>query len=103
MHTWYSNQGPATNAKIDDINRKMWAAVQEGSVAVHCLAGIHRAACIMACHFLYRHYCLGHTHIPADTRDIYRKMISVRPHVSPAYEDILRGYEAHVKTKRGRA
>ena len=25
-----------------------------GSVAVHCLAGIHRAACIVACHFLFR-------------------------------------------------
>mmetsp|Transcript_34020 Transcript_34020/g.102698 ORF Transcript_34020/g.102698 Transcript_34020/m.102698 type:complete len:312 (+) Transcript_34020:968-1903(+) len=100
VHTWFSDQGARTNKKIDDINEKMWAAVQEGTVAVHCLAGIHRAACIMACHFLYRHYVLGHKHIPCDTADIYRKMISVRPHVSPAYEDILRGYEKYLKAGR---
>ena len=48
----------------------------------------------------YRHYVLGHKHIPCDTADIYRKMISVRPHVSPAYEDILRGYEKYLKAGR---
>ena len=52
--------------------------------------------------FLYRHYVLGHTSVPCDTADIYRKMQSVRPHVSPAYEDILRGYEAYVKQKASR-
>lgn len=95
----YSNRGQEINKKIDAINEAMWAAVQEGTVAVHCLAGIHRAACIMACHFLYRYYILGQKHIPHNTTDIYKKMISVRPHVSPAYEDILRGYEAYLKTK----
>jgi hypothetical protein len=51
---------------------------------------------ITACHFLYRHHVLGHTNIPCDEAEIYRKLISVRPHVSPAYQDILRGYKAHV-------
>ena len=70
-----------------------------GSVAIHCLAGIHRAAMITACHFLWRHHVLGHTSISCDWADVYRKLISVRPHVSPAYEDILRGYEAHLLGK----
>ena len=40
----------------------MWATLQGGgTVAIHCLAGIHRAAMITACHFLYRHHVLGHT------------------------------------------
>ena len=97
VHTWYSTDRERTNQKIDRINERMWATLQEGgTVAIHCLAGIHRAAMITACHFLYRHHVLGHTNIPCDEAEIYRKLISVRPHVSPAYQDILRGYKAHV-------
>ena len=97
VHTWYSTDRERTNQKIDRINERMWATLQQGgTVAIHCLAGIHRAAMITACHFLYRHHVLGHTNIPCDEAEIYRKLISVRPHVSPAYQDILRGYKAHV-------
>ena len=97
VHTWYSTDRERTNQKIDRINERMWATLQAGgTVAIHCLAGIHRAAMITACHFLYRHHVLGHTNIPCDEAEIYRKLISVRPHVSPAYQDILRGYKAHV-------
>lgn len=102
VHKWYSSRGANINAKIDAINEATWDALQRGTVAVHCLAGIHRAACIAACMFLYRHYVLGHAHVPADAADIYRKLQSVRPHVSPAYEDILRGYEAYLKQKARR-
>ena len=102
VHRWYSNDAVAVHKKIDAINEAMWAAIQEGTVAVHCLAGIHRAACIMACHFLYRFYVLGHKSVPHATADIYKKMISVRPHVSPAYEDILAGYEKYLQRKTRR-
>lgn len=103
VHRWfgYSQAGQDTvNRKIDTINEAMWEAVQKGTVAVHCLAGIHRAACIMACHFLYRRHVLGHASVPGDTSDIYEKMMSVRPHVSPAYAHILRGYESYLKGKK---
>ena len=66
------------------------------------LAGIHRAACITACHFLYRHYTLGHSDVPSKVEDIYRLLQSVRPAVSPAYVDILREYEKHVKSGAAR-
>lgn len=83
VHKWYG--GGSTVEKNHAIQAAMWEHLQGGgSVAVHCLAGIHRAACIVACHFLYRHHVLGHAHVPGDTDDIYRKLQSVRPHVSPA-------------------
>ncbi|KAJ8609551.1 hypothetical protein CTAYLR_006020 [Chrysophaeum taylorii] len=96
IHRWFSNMS-ASIEKNDAIQRAIWHHLQHGSVAIHCLAGIHRAAVVTACHFLFRHYSLGHKDIPADFGDIYRKLRSVRPAVSPAYLDILRRYEAHVK------
>jgi hypothetical protein len=102
VHRWYSSDNGAVHGKIDAINEAMWAGIQEGTVAVHCLAGIHRAACIMACHFLYRYYVLGHADVPHDKADIYKKMMSVRPHVRPAYEDILNSYEKYLQRKTRR-
>jgi len=98
LHKWYSFGGASTADKNDAIQRAIWAHLEQGgSVAVHCLAGIHRAACIVACQFLFRHYVLGHKHVPNEVDDIYRKLQSVRPHVSPAYLHILKEYEAHVR------
>ena len=95
-HTWYSTDRERTNQKIDRINERMWATLREGgTVAIHCLAGIHRAAMITACHFCTD--VLGHTTHRGDEAEIYRKLISVRPHVSPAYQAyVLRGYKAPV-------
>ena len=94
VHKWYA-RGDSVVQKNDAVQREIWKALQTGTVAVHCLAGIHRAACIVACHFLYRHYQLGHAHVPCDCSEIYNKLQQVRPAVSPAYLDILRNYEAH--------
>ena len=55
-------------------------------------------ACIVACHFLFRHFVLGHD-VPHEPKDIYRKLQSVRKHVSPAYEHVLQTYAAHVQGK----
>mmetsp|Transcript_84097 Transcript_84097/g.167845 ORF Transcript_84097/g.167845 Transcript_84097/m.167845 type:complete len:138 (-) Transcript_84097:64-477(-) len=100
VHTWHSFDGTPSVDKNDQIQAAIWAHLQAGnSVAVHCLAGIHRAACIVACHFLYRYHTLGHTHVPHVTDDIYRKLISVRPAVAPAYLHVLQEYEAHVTKK----
>lgn len=96
VHRWRAKTA-GTIEKNDAIQRAIWHHLQHGSVAVHCLAGIHRAACIVACHFLFRHYVLGHSHIPAQCSDIYAKLQSVRPAVSPAYLDILRSYESYCK------
>ena len=43
------------NDANDAIQEAIWAQLQRGTVAVHCLAGIHRAACIVACHYLWRY------------------------------------------------
>ena len=79
VHNWWRAGAAATVEHNDAIQRAIWRHLRGGgSVAVHCLAGIHRAACIVACHFLYRHHTLGHAEVPADAADIYAKLISVR-------------------------
>eukprot|EP00405_Crypthecodinium_cohnii_P008666 CAMPEP_0206427420 /NCGR_PEP_ID=MMETSP0324_2-20121206/5025_1 /ASSEMBLY_ACC=CAM_ASM_000836 /TAXON_ID=2866 /ORGANISM="Crypthecodinium cohnii, Strain Seligo" /LENGTH=325 /DNA_ID=CAMNT_0053892687 /DNA_START=16 /DNA_END=993 /DNA_ORIENTATION=- len=96
VHTWFS--GPSAE-KNHQIQCAIWQHLEQGgSVAVHCLAGIHRAACIVACQFLFRYHVLGHTHVPHEVDDIYRKLKSVRPHVSPAYQRVFQEYEVYVKS-----
>lgn len=68
---------------MDGIQEEMWRSLQEGSVAVHCLAGVHRAPTVVVCHFLYRHYALGHRHISNDVAAIYRSLKAIRPGVEP--------------------
>merc|ERR1712080_190192 len=97
VHEWHGLNDTEMNRVNDEIQRNMWDALQRGTVAVHCLAGIHRAACIVACHFLWRHYALGHRDVPCDPTVIYRRLKAVRPAVSPAYTHVLQKYEAHLK------
>lgn len=98
VHTWFGGGEASMLTKNDEMQRAIWSHLEGGgSVAVHCLAGIHRAACIVACHFLFRRYVLGHVDVPEDPEDIYRKLQSVRPHVAPAYEHVLRRYSEHVR------
>lgn len=98
VHKWVVNESSVTVEWNDDIQKAIWHHLQNGgSVAVHCLAGIHRAAAIVACQFLFRHYRLGHTHISSDPVDIYKKLVSVRPAVRPAYVDVLRSYHNYCK------
>merc|ERR1712014_18216 len=102
VHGWHGQPPESMNATNDQIQASIWEHLQHGTVAVHCLAGIHRAACIVACHFLYRYYILGHTDIPHDTVEIYRRLKAARPHVEPAYAHVLRSYENHLKNITGR-
>lgn len=97
VHDWFRLDATTMNAANDQIQETIWKALQSGSVAVHCLAGIHRAACIVACHFLWRHYTLKHTNVTCNTEEIYRRLIAVRPNVSPAYAHVLRQYELYLK------
>lgn len=98
VHGWHSD-AKNMNSKNDAIQSAIWQSLQHGTVAVHCLAGIHRAACIVACHFLYRHYVLGHSDIPCDMNEIYRRLKAARPHVDPAYGHVFKSYEAHLKAR----
>jgi len=101
LHKWnHRSLGNEQNELNDQIQVAIWEALQTGTVAVHCLAGIHRAACIVACHFLWRHYYLGHTHIPGDSPSIYCKLQAVRRHVTPAYEHVLESYLRHLRSKK---
>jgi len=70
-------------AVMDEIQKEMWRCLQEGSVAVHCLAGVHRAPTVVVCHFLYRHYVLGHKQVKTDIDQIYRGLRAIRPGVDP--------------------
>jgi predicted protein tyrosine phosphatase len=97
VHQWHGLNDADMNNVNDFIQRSMWDQLQEGTVAVHCLAGIHRAACIVACHYLWRHYTLGHRDIPCDASVIYARLKGVRPAVSPAYTHVLQKYEAYLK------
>eukprot|EP00927_Polykrikos_kofoidii_P061386 TRINITY_DN56222_c0_g1_i1.p1 TRINITY_DN56222_c0_g1~~TRINITY_DN56222_c0_g1_i1.p1 ORF type:complete len:339 (+),score=25.11 TRINITY_DN56222_c0_g1_i1:29-1018(+) len=94
VHRWFDNSD--INRVNDKMQEAMWKSLQTGTVAVHCLAGIHRAACIVACHYLWRHYVLGHRDIPSDANEIYRRLKAVRPAVSPAYTHVLQSYQAHL-------
>jgi protein-tyrosine phosphatase len=39
---------------FDMMNEAMWEGLQTGNVVVHCLAGVHRAACVVVTHYLWR-------------------------------------------------
>jgi len=97
VHTWNTQKAKELNRTNDEMQLAMWEALQDGTVAVHCLAGIHRAACIVVCHFLWRHYVLGREDVPADAPTIYARLKAVRPAVSPAYTHILRMYETYLR------
>lgn len=99
VHEWHSLASNEQNSVNDQIQAAIWEQLQTGTVAVHCLAGIHRAACIVACHFLWRHYTLGHQEVPSSADEIYRRLKAVRPAVSPAYTHVLRNYEKHLQTR----
>mmetsp|Transcript_65884 Transcript_65884/g.122980 ORF Transcript_65884/g.122980 Transcript_65884/m.122980 type:complete len:379 (-) Transcript_65884:22-1158(-) len=100
VHKWHSLGAADMNQRNDEIQNAMWTALQSGTVAVHCLAGIHRAACIVACHFLWRHYLMGHQDIPSDPDIIYRCMQAVRPAVSMGYVHVLKSYQEHLLRRR---
>lgn len=95
VHDWRMDM--ITMAKIDKIQESIWAALQKGSIAVHCLAGVHRAACVTACHYVWRHYVLGHKSLPVDSDEIFDKLIESRPIVEPAYLYLLQGYSSYLK------
>jgi hypothetical protein len=73
----------ASDFKLAAINEDIWAGLQTGNVVVHCLAGVHRASCIVVSHALFRHYKLKHTHISSDIATIYTKLASIRKGVQP--------------------
>jgi len=99
VHRWFSLGAEDMNRANDEIQEAMWENLQHGTVAVHCLAGIHRAACIVACHFLWRYYVLGHTDLPSEARQIYNRLQAARPAVEPAYAHVLENYAAHLKRR----
>ena len=101
VHIWlHGPDSPAVMAAMDHLQAKIWQGAQRGAVAVHCLAGIHRAPTVLCCHWLYRHYALGQTHLTADVDQIYARMRAVRPAVTPlSYIKITRAYEAYLQEK----
>lgn len=98
VHKLYGSHPTVVINVLTDVVAAMWASLQKGSVVVHCLAGLHRAPAVVACFYLYRHYALGHTHLPADIEEIYRRMRAVRPSVAPlGYIELIRQFHAHME------
>lgn len=91
-------------AVMDRIQQEVWRCLQEGSVAVHCLAGVHRAPTVVVCHYLYRYYVLGHTDVCHDVTTIYSRLRAVRPGVEPlSYIRLIDKYQDYLVSKYGRA
>jgi hypothetical protein len=84
---------------MDRIQQRIWECSQEGSVAVHCLAGIHRAPTVVVCQYLYRHYVLGQTDVCCDVETIYSRLKRVRPNVEPlGYIRLIKMYETYLRS-----
>merc|ERR1712217_345924 len=83
---------------MNRIQKEVWARLQEGSVAIHCLAGVHRAPIVVVCHYLYRHYVLGHKDVCIDIDTIYSRLRAVRPAVEPlSYIKLINIYHDYLK------
>jgi len=87
---------------IDKIQKEIWDALQTGSVAVHCLAGVHRAPTVVVCHYLWRHYALGHDQVCCDVPTIYKRLSAIRPGVQPlGYIQLIDIYQEYLIAKYG--
>lgn len=96
VHKLYGSPAPVVVAALRVIVEQMWQALQRGSVAVHCLAGLHRAPAVVACFYLYRRYILGHTQLPSDISQIYERIRAIRPSVAPlGYLSLIRTFETY--------
>lgn len=75
-------------------------AIQEGTVIVHCLAGVHRASAVTVSHYLYRHYALGHRHVCDDVPTLYENLAKIRRGVAPlGYKDMVDNYKLFLQSK----
>ncbi|KAJ1615975.1 hypothetical protein T492DRAFT_1109684 [Pavlovales sp. CCMP2436] len=96
IHKLYGSQPNLVVDTLRGIAEHMWTALQSGSVAVHCLAGLHRAPAVVACFYLYRYYILGHTHLPHDIGEIYARIRAIRPSVAPlGYIELIKKFELY--------
>lgn len=102
IHQLFGVSADGIVSKMDHIQERIWDCLQRGSVAVHCLAGVHRAPTVVCCHYLWRHYHLGHKDVCPDIRTIYQRLSSIRPGVEPlSYIQIIHLYETYLKNKYG--
>jgi hypothetical protein len=95
-----SNGRPMDNDPVtiyDRFNRAIWEALQSGSVVIHCLAGVHRAASVCVAHYLWRYHVLGHKHLPCNIAQIYVNLANIRRGVAPlSYIGLVQEYEQYL-------
>lgn len=85
------------------IETKVWEALQTGSVAVHCLAGVHRAPTVVVCQYLYRYYALGMHDVDINIQAIYKRLNAKRPGVEPlSYLSLIHHYHDFLKKTYGK-
>jgi protein-tyrosine phosphatase len=83
-----------------NFNEAIWEGLQSGNVFCHCLAGVHRAACVAVSHYLWRYYKLGHTHLTSDIAKIYKSLSSRRAGVAAlGYLELVKVWEAHLRSQ----
>lgn len=96
VHKLYGSPPSVVIETLRAIVEQMWQALQRGSVAVHCLAGLHRAPAVVACFYLYRYYILGHENLPFEIALIYDRIRAIRPSVAPlGYIELIRTFERY--------
>ena len=61
----------------------------EFSYSLFVLSPVHRAAAVVIIHYLYRRYCLGHTHISDNYALLYANLKSIRRGVEPLYAFVV--------------
>ena len=50
----------------------------KGTVIIHCLAGMHRAPCILVSHILYRYFKKNQKFLEIDFDKIYKNLSAIR-------------------------
>lgn len=86
------------------LEMKIWKAMQTGSVAIHCLAGVHRAPTLVVCQYLYRYYVLKMHDVDKDIASIYRKLSAKRAGVEPlSYITLINYYQEFLIQAYGNA
>lgn len=80
-----------------EINEAIWEGLQTGTVVVHCLAGVHRASCVVVSHMLYRHFVKGQTYLSSDILTNYAGLAKIRRGVEPlGYIDLVRDFRNYL-------
>lgn len=96
VHEWPNHSDEEMGCANDEIQSAIWTALQSGSVAVHGVADVRLAACIVGCHFLWRFFVFAHHELPNDVERIFLRLQSIWPSLTDEYVPILSRYKEYL-------